>query len=184
MSNVDASGTQSRLAPPWITLQRQLAATIGRAPGVHVGQPQQQGRTQVIEVTVDDQGAGTGLATILTPQYPGDTIQVKVLTPDGQPYPARTIGNIDELQSVVQQALGSNPLFAEAVIASTTPPIDPRVWAVFKAEVIQFPNDDISDLFLNFNGVAEDVFAVVFRSDYGSGLVLSHSTQRISGGHR
>lgn len=182
MSNAEANATQTRLAPPWITIQRQLAATIGRAPGVRVGQPQEQGSTQVIEVTVEDSEVGTGLATILTPQYPGNTIQVKVLSPAGQPYPARLVRNNEDLQDVVQEALGSNPLFVETVVASTTPPINPRVWVVFQAEVIQFPNDDISDLFLNFNGVAEDVFAAVLRGDYGSGLMLSTSTRRISDG--
>jgi len=182
MSNVQASGSQPRLAPPWVTVQRQLASTIGRAPGVQVAQPREQGGTNVIDVTVQDAGVGTGLATLLTAQYPGDTIQVRVLAHGGEPYAARTVGSTEELQSVVQEALGSNPLFVEAVIASTTPPVDPRVWAVFQAEVIQFPNDDISDLFLNFNGVAEDVFGAVFRGDYGSGLVLAHSTRRVSGG--
>ncbi|HEY0014740.1 MAG TPA: hypothetical protein VGC13_00415 [Longimicrobium sp.] len=183
MSNVADGASQPGLAPPWITLQRQLAATIGRAPGVRVGQPREQGRTQVIEVTVEDPAAGTGLATILTPQYPGNTIQVKVLSPAGQPYPARLVGSNEELQGVVRAALGANPLFVETVIASTTPPIGPRVWVVFQAQVVQFPNDDISDLFLNFNGVAEDVFAAVLRGDYGPGLVLSTSTQRAARGH-
>jgi hypothetical protein len=61
----------------------------------------------------------------------------------------------------VQNALSGNPYFVEVVVKPQTPGGSNAVFPVFTAEVIQFFNDDISNLCNTFTAVAADVFADV-----------------------
>ncbi|QWC21072.1 hypothetical protein KJK41_12015 [Bacillus haikouensis] len=61
----------------------------------------------------------------------------------------------------MQNALSGNPYFVEVVVKPQSSGGSNAVFPVFTPEVIQFFNDDLSNLCNTFTAVAADVFADV-----------------------
>ena len=64
-----------------------------------------------------------------------------------------------------ETAFEDNPIFDE-VITGKLPTGEEMYFVMFKKEVIQFYNDDISDPYGNFNGLAEDIARELFRDQF------------------
>ena len=79
----------------------------------------------------------------------------------------------------LQSSLKNNPFYAEALLPARGPISPPTLGAVvliLKKSVVQFFNDDLSDYYANFNGVAASVFAEVLNTEYQGGVRLSFGT--------
>lgn len=153
---------QPQLSPPWITYFNELRNSVGADPTVTVGPLIPTDGNFIILVQTTDFEKAITLATLLKPtvQFGNVTIIVSVIG-DGIvnpiPYPLDAF----ELAQVVVQ-----PQFSGGANV---------VFSVFSAEVIQFFNDDISNLCQTFTEVAAKVFRDVM-NDAICGIPILYST--------
>ena len=68
------------------------------------------------------------------------------------------------LATRLKTAFSGNPIVSQ-IIEAPNPFGDEELYLLFKKEVIQFPNDDTSDYYGNFNGLAEDFARELFKND-------------------
>ncbi len=168
---MDGSGGGVGLSPPQYGLERKLRKTVGRSPHVEVMEvyeEQSQGEVGshwVIEIRARESGGGDlpgALATILKRFYDfeGIRVQVRVLDPLGReasavPSTGLPVGDAIKLLETVFR---DNPLFV-TIHHPTGWPFDVSV--EFKAEIVQYWNDDLSDHYGNTNLVAARAFSDV-----------------------
>jgi hypothetical protein len=81
-----------------------------------------------------------------------------------------------EIAALYQTAFRTNRLFNFAVVRASIS--FTAVYPVFKAQVIQFFNDDLSDLFNNFNQVAAFVFRDVLRNRINQTPILFSTARK------
>ena len=77
-----------------------------------------------------------------------------------------------EIAHLFQVALENNPYFEQVVVQPQFPGESNVVFPVFTAEVIQFFNDDISNLCQTFTGVAANVFRDVMNDEVCDSPIL------------
>jgi len=151
-----------QLSPPWYTFFNFVKHSIGKDPGVKVlDMKELSGSNFLIPIEVGNRDKAAALATILVPgQNFGDTnVSIEIL------HCGKTVKPMDQPQDVcclIKKALDTNYYFDGVEMREVFDFI--IVFPVFKKAVIQFFNDDLSDLYNNFNGVAADVFAEVLES--------------------
>ncbi|MBH9964951.1 hypothetical protein [[Bacillus] enclensis] len=157
------------LSPPWVTYHNELKYSIGQDPNVIVGPLIPVGSTYVIPVTTIREKTAIAFATLLKNPVEFGNISVMVMVINGHqeivsslPCPLSAFVVAD----LVQNALSGNPYFVEIVVKPQSPGGSNAVFPVFTPEVIQFFNDDISNLCNTFTAVAADVFADVMMDNH------------------
>lgn len=168
-----------RLSPPWYTLHHKIVNTIGADPTVHVLPLRDEGAKKYIDIVVTDPEELYPLACLVKPQHDmgNITVFVQVLDASGKVIKCEWPTGCkppDCLYMVVTKGFKNNPLFVEAIEAGSS-----LVWAVIKKVVIQFWNDDLSDYYGNFNGVAENVFKEVTQETYPGDVTLAFTTENV-----
>lgn len=171
---------QVKLSPPWYTFWNKVKATIGKDPSVTVGQLQTGSTPYVIPITTANAAKAQALANILKPfiHIGSLVINVQVSVPNGQPLKPQTPANPQQLFDMTKTALTGNTLLSSVQKQAIFPGGPDVVWPIFTPSVVQFPNDDLSDFYHNYNGVASDVFKDVLNLNPG-GLYLYPSTNKI-----
>jgi hypothetical protein len=152
---------------PWMTVHKQLVATIGAASNVKVPALEQANGVYLQRVVTSDDRTGTGLATILRRSYKWDSgaLEVSVEDTRGRRWPARNVGKQADLVYAVKDALATNTL-ADGVLRESLDPGKPVV-AVITAAVVQYFNSAASDYYGNVLKVASSAFSDMFASDFG-----------------
>lgn len=168
------------LNPPEYTLWAEIKNSVGETPGVEVGPLNEKEKgSYIVPVKVKDHDQAVAVASIMTlsHEFGNITVEVRVTDGGGSPVNPVTPGSSNQLADLVRKALRGNCRLKEVVVKSS--PLGPRetVYPVFTRSVIQFPNDDLSDLYSNFNGVAAAVFRYVLASAPG-GYHLNPSTAK------
>ncbi|CAG9614087.1 hypothetical protein BACCIP111899_03314 [Bacillus rhizoplanae] len=149
------------LSPPWVIYFNELKFSIGENPGVTVGPLIPAGDDYIILVTVTGNEKARAIATILNPTVNFGNINVNVVVSnrEGQMIaPFSCPLDAFEIAHVFQLALEGNPFFEDVVVKPQLPGEQDVVYPVFKPKVIQFFNDDISNLCNTFVAVAANVF--------------------------
>ena len=133
----------------------------------------------VTTITAGDDAQAKMLASVLTQvhQLGNVSVQVVVKNAQGQVVQPSTPSSAQELVQMLTTALKGNPLFTQAVAQELFPSGPMNVFAVFTKSVIQFYNDNLADLYRNFNGVTASVFADVLMPAPG-GISLLCSTAK------
>lgn len=160
------NNAEVQLSPPWVTYFNKLRFTIGEDPEVMVGPLIPVEPIYLALVIVSDNDKAKALATLLEPsvEFGNITVSVVVINADSElvsplPCPLSPFA----VAQLVETALSGNPNFEEVVVREQVPGGERAVYPVFAPEVIQFFNDDISNLCNTFTGVAADVFADVMK---------------------
>jgi hypothetical protein len=145
--------SQAQLSPPWYTLWNEIKASIGNDPGVTVNPLVTSQQPFIVPIQVKN-----GSGQIVQPVIPSSP---------------------DELVKLTQTALTGNKWFVEVVKKAFSPmPHSPVVvYPVFSKAVIQFYNDDLSDLYNNYNNVVAFVFKDVLNPAPG-GIMFYSSTAK------
>lgn len=137
------------LSPPWITKAKELEALFGVDPDIDV-----KYNDEVKEVIIESVNTFKimALQKILVPSvtFGNVTLTIKCLVKDNAG---------DDVTSLIKTAFAGNPHFSQVITAAT--PYGDQTYALFKKEVIQFYNDDTSDYYGNWNGLAEDILREV-----------------------
>ena len=156
---------QVKLSPPWYTYFNFLKYSIGKDRNVKVLDMKEISDVNyLIPVEVKDKDKARALATILVlhKNFGNIDVHTEVLHRGQVVKPHETPRNECGLIKIFEEALATNYYFEYVRFAKIfTAKI---IFPVFKKEVIQFFNDDLSDLYNNFNGVAAAVFEEVLKS--------------------
>lgn len=172
---------QVQLVPPQFTYFNLIKYSIGNDPLVTV-EPLQQLASGNFLITLRVRGLrkARALATLLLPKKSIGTVQltVQVRTTQGTLVkPLRCKFTPSGIVKLCQTAFRTNALFQ---FAATRKFFGLEVvYPVFKARIIQFPNDDLSDYYGNYNNIAAFVFREVLRPMIGH-TPVSASTVKLS----
>ena len=154
-----------RLSPPWYTFFNYIKHSIGADRYVDVLDMKELSNTRyLIQVDVKVKKKAAALAAILVThrQFGNINVCVEVMHNGQVVKPVEQTHNVCSLISVLEAALETNDYFEfakfEKIFSAAV------IFPVFKKAVIQFFNDDLSDLYNNFNGVAANVFEEVIKS--------------------
>jgi hypothetical protein len=166
------------LTPPWYTLRSEMAATVGKTPGVVVGQLVEEADGNFsLTVTVRNSVRASKLASVLAATHVFGQLQVQVSVQDthGHVITPSTPESAHQLASFERTALAGNPLLKKVLVQPFFEGGTPVVFPVFAKEVIQFPNDNLADAFQNYNATAAATFTDVLANEAG-GFAVSPST--------
>ncbi|WP_442598588.1 hypothetical protein [Neobacillus sp. D3-1R] len=169
----------TRLSPPWYTLWNEIKNTIGKDPSIHIENLDVSQNPYQINIVVDDDKKGSALTTIIadTHQMGNISVLVQVINNQGVSYQGKTVHSPIELSDIVTAGLSGNPLFVKSIVQRVSP--DPNaptnVFPVFTKSVVQFFNDDLTDLYHNYNNVTAIVFSDILKSTV-NGMTLDCST--------
>ena len=168
------------LSPPEATYYNEIRNTIGRDPLVQVGSlVETPSGDFVVTLTVRGERKARALATLLVRRRNFGNIRftVRVRTSGGQTVrPITSPLTPQQIAELYRRAFDTNELFSfvrvRRIFGSTF------VYPVFRARIVQFFNDDLSDLYGNYNNVAAFTFRSVLRNRI-SGTAIQFSTRRI-----
>lgn len=165
------------LSPPWYTLWNKIKYSIGNDTAVTVNQLDTKSSPYIVPITVADHDKAVAIASvmILRHQMGNITVDVQVKDGAGKIVSPETPESAEKLAELLKKALGDNAWFVEVVVM----PSFQRgvVFPVFKKAVIQFFNDDLSDLYRNYNNVVGFVFREVLNPGPG-GIPILCSTDK------
>ncbi|PFX75276.1 hypothetical protein COL39_06510 [Bacillus cereus] len=180
---------QPQLSPPWITYFNKLVNSIGADPTVTVGPLIPVGGNFIILVHALSNEKAIALATLLKSFVEFGNVSVTVIVTNNEnqivnPVPCPL--DAFEIAHLFLVALENNPYFDQVVVQPQFPGGSNVVFPVFKAEVIQFFNDDISNLCQTFTGVAANVFHDVMQDEicdipilFSTSCVMSSENQEL-----
>lgn len=166
------------LTPPWYTLRNQLVYTIGKTPGITVGElVEGTDGTYTLRIDVATCIKQAEAVRLVIPQnYPFGTIKVLTEVYNNNtlvPMPNQVITTVEQVIEILKNALWCNPLVEGLLnVAGVLPPPQQgavgSVVGVIEPWVIQFFNDDLSNVCSNYEEVAAQVFTEVFNLKYGT----------------
>lgn len=144
----------TKLSPPWYAYHRKVQALFGRDPEVHIKDLADLGNGEFsYMILVYNKKKAEAIKAILpqSVKMGNVTISVAILGPGED--------DIESCQKTVtemfQDAFSGNPVFEKAV--ERTVGAIKMSYCIFAKEVIQFWNDDLSDFYGNYNGLASDI---------------------------
>ncbi|MCR2807353.1 hypothetical protein [Paenibacillus soyae] len=167
------------LSPPAATYYNEIRSAIGRDNMVQVGPlVETPGGDFVVTLTVRGEIKAQALATLLVRRRMfGDArLTVRVRTAGGQLVtPITRTLTPQQIAELYRKAFATNERFSfvrvRRIFGTTF------VYPVFRAQVVQFFNDDLSDYYGNYNSVAAFTFRSVLRRRI-SGTTIQFSTVR------
>jgi hypothetical protein len=179
MAGQNAQTNGPQLSPPWFTVANQVKYTVGLTPGVTVGELNTAQQPYQLPITVEDPIQSQALAAILKPQYSLGNIEVQVqINPGAEAVKPAAVADPAQVVQLIQTALKGNPLLVDVLVKQAGPWAPTAVWPIFTRSVVQFFNDDISDYYSNYNGVAAQVFGTVLLGEIGGTIVNCSTTKQ------
>ncbi|MGL5717250.1 MAG: hypothetical protein ACRCX2_29835 [Paraclostridium sp.] len=175
-----------KLSPPWYIFRNEVAYTIGRTPGVVVDQLKEDGANYKLTVYVMNSAQAQAIRQIMKEEYSFGNVKVMIVVQDrqtGQIVPYNTVSYLDAnaVANVFCTALKGNCLFMGIILTEgKLPPIQQtevgNLVLVFGKCVVQFYNDDISDLCSNYNQVASYTFSQVIQNKFNPNFKVGTTT--------
>ncbi len=173
-----------RLSPPWYTFANEIKYTYGLSPYITVHDLEGEEDRYTLPIKVYNNDIATALRNILplTTIIGNITIDIVVLNSRNKVVPVTNKAYTPQtLAQTFCTALYKNPLFIGTVLTAKKLPTLMQstigdVAIVIRKSVVQFFNDDISDLCSNYNEVAAKVFGLVTNLNYRPNLRISFST--------
>ena len=154
-----------KLSPPPYTYFNFLKHSIGNDPCLEVLEMQEKAEGNfLIQIEVEGITKARALAAILElhQSISNWNIYIEILHNGRVVKPQKDYETMEDFVEMFENALSTNRYFEFATYVRTFSGF-PIVFLIFKKDVIQFFNDDISDFYNNFNGVVADVFREVLK---------------------
>lgn len=141
-----------KLSTPWVTLYRQIGALFGEDPDVKVEYIAGDGNDPTIKLYVEGQDKADAISRILPLTYEFGNVTVSVIV-----VPAN---KNETKETMFRMAFAGNPAFSYAATAEGVF-TNPITYVVFRNRVVQFWNDDLSDINGNettlYESIAKDL---------------------------
>lgn len=145
-----------KLSSPWVTLHREVVALFGDDPDIEIEYLAGDGEDPTIKLYVNGQDKADAIERILPESYDFGGVVVNMVI-----VPANRLESKDALY---RRAFEGNPAFSYAVTADGIF-TNPITYVVFKNKVVQFWNDDLSDVNGNETTLYESIAADVLADD-------------------
>lgn len=148
-----------KLQPPWYTYHKKVQALFKEDDKVNVRELADLGDGNYsFIILVSDKAKAEAIKAIIKDKIEmgNITVTVTVLGPD-----ENGINDIEADISTYETAFSGNSIFSKVVSASIMG-LD-LSYCIFSYEIVQFWNDDLSDYYGNFNGLAEDIAREVLK---------------------
>lgn len=142
-----------KLSTPWVTLYRKFEAMFGDDPDIKLEYVAGDGNDPIIKMFVDGQDKADAIQKLLPEFYDFGNVKMKV-----EVIPAN---KKESMEAVFRTAFEGNPAFSYAVTAEGIF-TNPITYVVFKNKVVQFWNDDLSDVNGNETTLYEQIAPAVF----------------------
>lgn len=142
-----------QLSTPWVTQYRKIEAMFGGDPDIKLEYVAGDGEDPVVKMFIDGQDKADAIEKLLPEFYDFGNVKMKV-----EVIPANKKENAE---SLFRTAFEGNPAFSYAVTAEGIF-TNPITYVVFKNKVVQFWNDDLSDVNGNETTLYEQIAPVVF----------------------
>ena len=160
MKNVTENIINSTIQAPWWTYYNKVKALLGNDTDLSIGQLSESGE-KIYSFNVDSTNTDKiiALQKIFKTVIPMGNITLKInfnVINDGTPEMSYTKITAEDFRT----AFNENPIVDEVNEVSL---FDTNfIFVIFKKKIIQFYNDDITDYWGNYNGLAEDIAREVF----------------------
>ncbi len=158
----------ANLSPPWYSQQRKLDALLGPDPDIDVRDLVETiDDNFVCSVKVNNGAKAAALKELLIDRYVfgGCEVMVSVEGAEGAAPP-------DGLEALFETALDGNPLFEEFV--SVPKGVFEVAYCVLAKKVIQFWNDDLSDLYGNYSCLPTEIARSIFKDTFAVQYCVSN----------
>lgn len=171
-----------RLSPPWYSYANKIKYTYGASPLVQCNDLFQIANEYALVINTFDNEVAYALRQILPEVYSMGNININIIifNKDGnKPDIAVVDYTVDELRKLFSEALKENPLFNEIYVPYTeeVSSMVGNIVIIIDKAVVQFYNDDISDLCRNYNEVASKVFKEISNLNFGENLLVGFTTE-------
>lgn len=145
-----------QIAPPWIQYVNKLKALFGKDNDIRI---EYSNDTPSVSLYVEGQAKASALSSLLpqTVLFGGVSLSVNVI-------PAND--NEPSYADLFRAAFKNNPVVTN-VISIDNVFTDPLTYMVFKKEVVQFYNDDLSDPHGNCSTLYQDLADEIFKTHDG-----------------
>ncbi|MFD0590939.1 hypothetical protein ACFQZE_23370 [Paenibacillus sp. GCM10027627] len=166
------------LSPPDVQYYNEVKYSVGDDHQVKVGPYfQEPNGPTIITLHVKGLKKAQALATLLVNSLSigNFNIEVRVLYKGQLVLPFIGVLTPFEIVKLYQIAFKTNRLYKTTKARDIFDNV--FVYPIFKAEVVQFFNDDISDYYSNYNNVAAFVFRTVLKNEI-SGTIIQFSTAK------
>ena len=142
-----------QLSTPWVTMYRKFEAMFGGDPDIKLEYVAGDGEDPIIKMFVDGQDKAEAIQQIVPLSYNFGGVQLKVeVIPDNKK---------ESMEAVFRTAFEGNPAFSYAVTAEGIF-TNPITYVVFKNKVVQYWNDDLSDVNGNETTLFETIAPSLF----------------------
>lgn len=145
-----------KLSPPWSIFYDEVKAMFAKDPDVKVVMDEEN---YTVYVFVNNVAKSSAIARILEQERKFGRITLKVLVPP----PDEKVCDFNDDMEVYQEAFKGNGRLS--FIQPKTSIFDTSFYVVFKNEVVQYFNDDISDIYGNCSTLAENIARDIFVGD-------------------
>lgn len=162
-----------QMPPPWYALWSKINGTVGNDPGVTVNPLDTSQNPYIVPITVADNDQAVALASIMILNYNLGEVQVNVQIKNGAGVVVTPVTptSPDQLAGLVQTALAHNGWFVTIVKHPITMGGPDVIFPVFAKQVLQYPGDDWSDAYQNYNNVVAFTFRNVLQGAPGKQLL-------------
>lgn len=152
-----------KLSSPWQELANEFTAMFGADPDINV--VFEEGENKIVKLYVDNDKKAAALEILLpsSKDFGNVTVYIEVI-------PAN-INHYDGLAEIYEQALSGNPAFSRVVTGSKG--LFAMSYVMFKPEVVQFFNDELSDA----NGFKHTLYQDIARDIFDPAVGLSFCTE-------
>lgn len=149
-----------KLSPPWDEYYRKINALFAPDPDVRVLYDDED---YVIKLFVDNSEKATAIQNLLPETVPMGNITLKI-----EVIPANGFGiEIEHIEDILRIAFNGNPIVDDIVATSGMGSFN-AIYVVFKKKVVQYFNDNLTDINGFRSTLYEDIAREVF--DLGTGV--------------
>lgn len=152
----------TKLSPPWYTIRNKINALFERDEQVTVGDLKVSNEgSYTLEIKSTNAIKLRAIEKIMKHEFDFGNVKLYVnfIYPNDRDEDTVTSDDI-------RVAFMNNTILSDVVDAPFGPnPEEMHVYVLFEKSVVQFYNDDISDLFGNYNGLAADIASEVFNEE-------------------
>ena len=135
------------ISSPWITMEKKITALFNEDPDLDV---LYDDATKTVTIESVNTYKIMALEKVLKKEIAFGNVTLKIQCR------VKNAENASTVAADVKTAFRGNPRLSD-IIVTPTPFTSESVYVLFKKEVIQFFNDDISDYYGNYNGLSEEI---------------------------